>query len=142
MVYTNIPFFFNNTIEVQNSAGQQIVIVPKNAEGEFAAEYKYGERIWWTLWIIREKIPTKILGLSHGQHITLPLYYGTSQYTVEVPFSVRVIEDGKVLGFFNDCYSVYPQRSNRFTFHFGREELRRIKRGDPGRLCSNSSRWY
>ena len=141
MVYTNIPFFFNNTIEVQNSAGEKVIIIPKNSGGEFAAEYKDGERIWWTLGIIREKIPTKILSLGHGQYVTLPLYHGTSEYTVYAPFSVKVMENGKVLGFFNDCYSIHPRRNNRLTFHFGREELQRVKNGDHGRLCSSSSGW-
>lgn len=133
---TNIPFFFSSVIKVYNSAGQGVVIVPQSRGDGFVAEYRYGKRMWQYLWLKREQIPTKLVALSFGESITLPLYRNTSQYSVTIPFAVKVLEHGQVVGFYNYCVSVPPYQNASFDFNFGRRELEALKSGNTGSQCN------
>lgn len=141
-VYTNIPLFYNSVIKVYNSAGPGVVITPQSRGDGFVAEYRYEEGSWKNLWIFRKKIPTKLVTLANGQSMTLPLYRNTTRYTVQVPFAVAVYERGEFVGFYTQCYQVYPYRDASFQFNFGKKELEALGRGYTGRTCNNYGGWY
>ena len=137
-VDTNIPFFYHAVVKVYNSAGQGVVLVPQSRGNGFVAEYRYGKRMWQYLWLCREKIPTKLVTLAHGESMTLPLPLNTGQQAVRIPFAVKVIEKGKVLGFYNACLTIYPGETMSFDFNFGRRELQELKDGYTGNQCNRN----
>lgn len=136
-IYTNIPFFYNSGITVRNSGGEGVVLTPQSRGNGFVAEYKLGKRTSQSLWLFREKIPTKLVELKHGETITLPLDRNNTNRTVYIPFAMKVVENGKVLGSYSYCVTVYPGQDNSLEFNFGPRELENLKRGYTGHSCSS-----
>ncbi len=134
-VYTNIPFFHQNGITVRNSAGPDVVITPQSRGDGFVAEYRYGKRMWQYLWLCREKIPTRLVTLKHGESITIPLDRNLSDRTVYIPFAVRVEQGGRILGSYSYCVAAHPSQDNNLEFNFGPRELRALKQGNTGYTC-------
>lgn len=141
-VYTNIPFFYNSGITVRNSAGAGVVLIPQSRSDGFVAEYKLGKRMWQSLWLFHEKIPTKLVQLKHGETFTIPLYRNLSDRTVYIPFAVKVVEKGKVLGSYSYCVSAYPGQDNNLEFNFGPRELQALKEGYTGYSCGSGGYFY
>lgn len=142
-VYTNVPFLGGyDVIKAYNSAGPTVVLVPQSRGDGFVAEYRYEKGSWKNLWIFRKRIPTKLVTLANGQSMTLPLYRNTTRYAVQIPFAVAVYERGKFIGFYTECYRVYPNRNNSYQFNFGKKELQALKRGYTGRTCNNYGGGY
>jgi hypothetical protein len=139
---TNIPLFYSSSITVRNSAGPDVVIVPQSRGDGFVAEYQLGKRTFRTLWLVREKIPTKLVELKHGETFTIPLGRNTTDRTVSIPFAVKVIERGKVIGSFSYCLSAYPYQDNVAELNFGPRALRALKQGDTGYQCGNRGYYW
>lgn len=136
----NIPFFYGGVITIYNSAGKNIVLVPQSQNNGFPVEYKYGKRRWYNLGM-REKIVTKVAGIRNGESLVLPIYRNTTRTTVYVPVAVKVlrIKNGKtkVLGFYNFCCAVPPNRDSNFDINFGKRELQQLKSGYTGQGCNS-----
>ncbi len=141
-IVSNIPFFYSSSITVRNSAGPKVVIVPQSRGDGFVAEYKLGKRTFRSLWLFPEKIPTKLVELKHGETLTVPLGRNTSNQTVSIPFAVKVIEDGAVLGSFSYCLSAYPFQDNVAELNFGPRELQELKQGYTGYQCGNRGYYW
>ena len=82
------------------------------------------------------------MALGHGETFTVPLGRNTTDRTISIPFAVKVIERGKVIGSFSYCLSAYPYRDNVAELNFGPRELQALKRGDIGYQCGNRSYYW
>lgn len=140
-VQTNLPIFYRNSMTVYNSAGPSVVIIPQSRGSGFVTEYKLGNRNPWCLWLCREKTPIAIAVLAHGQSLTIPLFRNWDDHAVLVPFSLRVFQNGKVVGFYNQCFSVPSNQNAFFEINFTKYDLEALKRGYTGQQCRNYWGW-
>ncbi|MDP3999459.1 MAG: hypothetical protein Q8P76_02600 [bacterium] len=134
-ISTNIPLFFRAAITTYNSNHPSVEIIPELAGRGYVAEYRDGKRLWHTLWLAKEKIPTKAVTLKGGQSATLPLPLNTGDRGMDVPFVLRVSENGKFIGFYSYCVRIYPSQNTSAEFNFGPRELADLKNGHTGYQC-------
>ncbi len=134
--------FFRSSITMSKSAGKSVVIVPFSRGNGFVSEYKLGKRQWWCGWLCREKIPTKVFALAHGEHLTTPLLLNASTYTEFLTIGFKVYERNRLIGEYLACVDIPPGNPIHAQRSFTKGNLAAVKRlGSAGNPCQ-SGRWY
>lgn len=135
-VQTNIPFFYRSGITIYNSAGQGVIIIPESRGYGFVAQYrKEKERDPAWLWLRRKRTPVERVVLEYGESFNIPLHKNLTNYTIEVPITLKVIENGEMVGFYNQCYYASPNRDSYFDLNFTKRDLKGLKYGYIGNEC-------
>jgi len=134
--------FFRSSLTMSNAAGQSVVIVPFSRGEGFVSEYTLGKKKWWCGWLCREKIPTKVFALAHGQQLTIPLLLNTTTYYTSLTVGFKVYERKRLIGEYLTCVDVPPGRPMHTQRSFDKSHLAAVKRlGSAGNGC-NSGKWY
>lgn len=134
--------FFRSSLTISNSAGNSAVVVPF-ARGEgFVSEYTLGKRKWWCAWLCREKTPTKVFALAHGQQLTVPLLLNTTTYYASMTVGFKVYERNRLIGEYFTCVEIPPGRPVHYQRSFDRSHLAAVRRrGSAGNTCQSNG-WY
>lgn len=124
-----------SAVNVYNNAGKNVTVQPFSSGEGFVSEYRLGKRDWACLWLCREKIPTKVFVLKHGDHLRIPMRMNlTGQYRQEsIGFLVK--EKGRSVGTYSYCVYAPHDRTITEDLHFGKQELAALKQGYSGRPC-------
>ena len=126
---------YRSEIMVYNNAGPGVDVIPFSRGAGFVAEYRVGKRKLICLGLCREKIPTKIFAVKHGQSLRIPMRMNLTGRTMEQSIGLKVTQNGRDVGTYVQCVYVPNETAVTRDVVFGKEELRQLKEGDSGRPC-------